>query len=59
MNFKRGKSKRSVRCTLCTPHRWRGNEKHRFKERESILRDITRREIEDGRQTHAAPDQGR
>jgi hypothetical protein len=24
-NFKRKKSKRSVRCTLCTPLRWLGN----------------------------------
>ena len=30
MNFKRKKSKRSVRCTLCTQHRWRGNGNGRF-----------------------------
>ena len=29
MNFKRKKSKRSVRCTMCTQHRWRGNSKSR------------------------------
>ena len=25
MNFKRKKSRRSVRCTICTKYRWRGN----------------------------------
>jgi len=30
MNHKRKKSKRSVRCTICTPHRWKGNSKERF-----------------------------
>lgn len=30
-NFKRKKSKRQVRCTLCTKHRWKGNGKDRFK----------------------------
>lgn len=33
MNHKRHKSKRSVRCTLCTPNRWRGNSRERFKAR--------------------------
>jgi hypothetical protein len=32
-HFKRRKSRRRVRCTLCTPHRWRGNGKGRHKER--------------------------
>jgi hypothetical protein len=30
-NFKRTKTKRCVRCTLCTKHRWMGNGKDRFK----------------------------
>ena len=30
-NFKRKKSKRSVRCTMCTQHRWLGNSKERVK----------------------------
>ncbi len=30
-NFKRKKSKRSVRCTLCTPLRWLGNKSDRRK----------------------------
>jgi len=44
-NFKRGKTKRSVRCTLCTPHRWMGNNKGRFKDREEILAKIHEREL--------------
>ena len=49
MNHKRGKTRRNVRCTLCTPWRWRGNHKSRHKERETILRRITREEMNDGR----------
>lgn len=30
-NHKRKKTKRCVRCTLCTTHRWSGNSKDRFK----------------------------
>jgi hypothetical protein len=29
-NFKRKRCRRSVRCTLCTADRWRGNSKDRF-----------------------------
>lgn len=29
MNFKRKKTKRRVRCTLCTQFRWMGNSKGR------------------------------
>jgi hypothetical protein len=38
-NFKRRKSRRSIRCTLCTPHRWRGNSRDRFKPRERAARE--------------------
>lgn len=31
MNYKRKKSKRSVRCTMCTAHRWLGNSRGRWK----------------------------
>jgi hypothetical protein len=34
MNFKRKKCKRNVKCTLCTSHRWKGNRKGRFKDKE-------------------------
>lgn len=35
MNFKRKKSKRSVKCTMCTKYRWMGNtpEKKRVSDR--------------------------
>lgn len=29
MHYKRKKTKKNVRCTLCTPHRWRGNSRER------------------------------
>lgn len=29
-HYKRKKSRRVVRCTLCTPHRWLGNARGRF-----------------------------
>ena len=35
MNFKRKKSRRQVRCTMCTSHRWHGNDKERFKASET------------------------
>lgn len=38
MKFKRKKTKRRVRCTLCTPHRWMGNAKGRFKAKEEARR---------------------
>jgi hypothetical protein len=38
-NFKRRKSRRIVRCTMCTPYRWQGNGKGRFKTRDVIARD--------------------
>lgn len=30
-NFKRKKAKRQVRCTMCTQHRWLGNNKGRYR----------------------------
>lgn len=33
-NFKRQRCKRQVRCTLCTPHRWRGNNSQRTPQRQ-------------------------
>ena len=32
-HFKRRKSKRRVRCTMCTKYRWMGNTKGRHRER--------------------------
>jgi len=42
MNHKRGKCRRNVRCTLCTPHRWQGNSRNRFKGR-----DLSKRQAAD------------
>lgn len=36
MNHKRKKCKRSVRCTMCTQNRWRGNNKDRFKAKDQV-----------------------
>lgn len=33
-NFKRKKPKRNVKCTICTPHRWMGNSRDRFKHKD-------------------------
>lgn len=38
MNFKRKKTKRQVRCTLCTADRWKGNAKDRRPDREKAAR---------------------
>ena len=37
-NYKRSKTKRNVRCTLCTSYRWFGNGKGRFKAREEYAK---------------------
>ena len=37
MNYKRKKSKRQVRCTGCTEHRWRGNAVGRFKPQDEVV----------------------
>lgn len=38
-----GKSRRSVRCTLCTPFRWMGNAAGRFKSKDEMeMKDIER-----------------
>ena len=46
-NYKRGKSRRQVRCTLCTPHKWLGNNKPRKKDPERALRKEMDREIKE------------
>lgn len=30
-NYKRKKSRKTIRCRICTPDRWKGNSKDRFK----------------------------
>jgi hypothetical protein len=44
-NFKRRKSRRTVRCTLCTPYRWQGNGKGRFKTRDVVSRAIAQADV--------------
>jgi hypothetical protein len=45
-NFKRGKSRRRVRCTLCTPNRWKGNRKGRLKPKDEAADRVAKRESE-------------
>lgn len=45
MNFKRKKPKRSVRCTLCTADRWKGNAKDRRPAKEKALTKEQKNEI--------------
>lgn len=33
-NFKRKRSRRQIRCSMCTPYRWLGNTKERIKHRD-------------------------
>ena len=44
MNHKRRKSRRNVRCALCTTHRWFGNSKGRFKDRVAARVDSCKQE---------------
>jgi len=46
-NFKRHKSKRIVRCTLCTTFRWLGNGKDRFDVKTSREKSAADRMIRD------------
>lgn len=45
MNYKRGKSKRKVRCTMCTDVRWRGNRAGRFKAKDEAKVSRAKKEI--------------
>jgi len=44
-NFKRKKSKRTVKCTICTKYRWRGNSKARKR-----IRDLRQEELSPGKE---------
>lgn len=46
-NHKRKKSKRSVKCTLCTPHRWLGNSKDRLKPKDQAKKQAAKKEIKE------------
>lgn len=40
------KRRRQVRCTLCTPDRWKGNASDRFKHKEAQLRREAKKEVQ-------------
>ena len=44
-NHKRKKTKRTVKCTMCTTHRWLGNSKGRFKDKEVDKKKRSNKEI--------------
>lgn len=46
-NHKRKKSKRSVKCTMCTQHRWFGNASGRRKPKEQAKRKAADKEIKE------------
>lgn len=46
-NFKRKKCKRQVRCTLCTPNKWKGNSRKGIR-KSTAIQDIKEREERDG-----------
>lgn len=45
-NHKRKKSKRVVKCTMCTTHRWFGNSAGRFPDKEVEKKKRSKKEIE-------------
>lgn len=47
MNHKRKKSKRNVKCTMCTTHRWAGNSDQRFKPKDSEAKRRQKDEIDE------------
>lgn len=44
-NHKRKKSKRNVKCCMCTTHRWQGNSDERFKPKENDEKRRDKKEI--------------
>ena len=52
-NYKRRRSRRQVRCTLCTPWRWRGNGKERLPHRDRRNRPV-RADIRDAARDQTA-----
>lgn len=46
-NHKRKKSKRTVKCTICTTHRWLGNTKGRRTNKENAKRKQLSKEIKE------------
>lgn len=46
-NHKRKKSKRNVRCCICTPHRWMGNSGSRLKPKDQAKKKAAKKEIKE------------
>lgn len=46
-NHKRKKSKRSVKCTMCTQHRWAGNASGRFKAKDEAKKKQANKEMKE------------
>lgn len=44
-NFKRKKTKRRVRCTMCTKYRWFGNNKGRSKRKYEVKKEEFNKEM--------------
>lgn len=44
-NFKRHKTKRRVRCTMCTQDRWKGNNTGRFKAKYEVAKKEAKKDI--------------
>lgn len=40
------KNRRQVKCTMCTPDRWKGNAKDRFKAKDSAKRKDMKKQVQ-------------
>lgn len=47
MKHKRKKTKRNVRCQLCTTHRWMGNNAGRFKAKDEAAAKQAKRDMKE------------
>lgn len=48
-NHKRKRSKRSVKCTMCTQHRWMGNSRGRDKAKNESKKKASAKEIKEAK----------
>lgn len=48
-NHKRKKTKRSVKCTMCTQHRWMGNAKGRDKAKNESKKKQDKKEMKESK----------
>ncbi len=45
MKYKRKKSKRSVKCTICTPFRWLGNKLSRLTKQRQVDKQVAKEQM--------------